>query len=437
MQQKESKEHKKNNRTKVLAIIGGGSTYTPELIDGLIRRENLIGHLEIRLMDIDSYKLSVVANFCRRILDYHKSSFIIKTFQCPEELDGAVSNADFIISQIRVGGHKARLKDLELGLKHDLIGQETTGAGGFASALRSIPVSLEIGKKIEKLAPKALLINFTNPSGIITQALSLYTKINVIGLCNIPWLMQEDLTQILGVKHGELELDYVGLNHFTWVYGARVKGENILQELISKAYKLSAKRYGFLRKLSRDIKSLPSPYLQYYYDSDKMLEKLKTSPSRPKEVMKIEKELLKIYQNPKLVKKPKAIMKRGGAYYGRSAAALLSDIIKQNSAIHIFNFPNGSRFNWLPPHSVIEAPWEIRGSNNITPVKMQPVPAHIRGMISTLKAYEELTVESAVKGDKSLAFQALLTNPLIRNARVASKILEDILRTNRRFLPQF
>lgn len=423
----------RNKKTTVITVIGGGSTYTPELIDGLLRRERLFVPMEIRLMDPDSKKLSIVAQFCKRMAVYNGSQVVIKE---TENLEEAVAGANFIISQIRVGGHEARHRDLELGLRYGLIGQETTGVGGFACALRTIPISLDIAKKISSLAPKALLLNFTNPSGIITEALVKYSSIKVIGLCNIPWLMQEDMAKALGVERAVLELDYVGLNHFTWVYGARVHGKDRLEELISRFQRLPKDRYRFSRELITNIQAIPSPYLQYYYDTEYMLKTLQNTPSRAKEVMRIEQQLLALYQNPKLVKKPKDLMRRGGAYYGEAAAALLSSIVSGKKEIHVVNYPNSSRFSWLPAAAVIEAPWKFNKSA-LAPVKMRPVPVHIQGMVARLKAYEELTVEAAVQGDRSLAFQALLTNPIIGNASKAFEALEGLLKINRSYLPQF
>lgn len=384
-------------------------------------------------MDLDSHKLSIVSSFCKRMLEHHGSNIHIKSFT---DLEKSIDKADFIVSQIRVGGHEARHHDLELGLKYGLIGQETTGVGGFANALRSIPVSIEIAKSIARVAPKTLLLNFTNPSGIITEAIAKYSKIKVIGLCNIPWLMHEDLSRALGAQRSSVELEYIGLNHFTWVYGIKVHGKDRLDNLLSKSGRLTKDRYKFSRELITNIRAIPSPYLQYYYDTEKMLVTMQSSPSRAREVMRIEQELLLLYQNPKLVNKPKALMQRGGAYYGEAATSLLSNIAEKKKEIHILNLQNNGRFNWLSDTAVIEAPWKI-GNDGFKAVKMHPVSPHIQGMIARLKAYEELTIEAAVKGDRSLAFQALITNPLIGSAPKASAVLEDLLKINRQYLPRF
>jgi len=418
-----------------LAIIGAGSTYTPEVIDGIANNKT-IPVSEIYLMDPDIRRLYILADFSLRLIKKAEAKIRIVT---TEDLSEAVTDADFIISQIRVGGQAARQKDTELGLSHHLIGQETVGCGGFACALRHIPASLEIAREIEKRSPSATLINFTNPAGMVTEALCRESRIRTIGICNVYWVMVEDIAAYYKVPFEDVNLDYFGLNHLSWATKISIGGGDKTADVLKHARDIHPERYNFPPHLLEAIGALPSPYLRYYYLTPDILEELeKADKSRAQEVMEIETTLLSRYQEPGLNEKPPELMKRGGLHYGKVAVSVIKSLLGGHAQVglaqvghpsthrEVLNLPNKGVFPWLSPDAVIEFPWNV-SANGIVPVEPPDVPAAMKALMIQVKTYERLTIEAAVTGNKKAAYQALLVNPLVNSASKAKPILDEIL----------
>ncbi|MBC7319096.1 6-phospho-beta-glucosidase [bacterium] len=418
-------------RQLILTVIGGGSTYTPELVEGVIKNTDVFPVKELRLIDIDDEKLNIVGGLVRRMIE--SSNAPIKLI-LTKERKVALEGTDFVISQIRVGGVKARIRDEKIPLEFGIIGQETTGAGGFANALRTIPVMLDIAKDIEELTNNAWLINFTNPSGIVTEALLRYSKVKTIGLCNVPINFFYRFASILGIDIKDIYLDYVGLNHLSWVRKVYHKGNDVTKEVIEKIK-------GNLPQKEREIVELidmiPNSYLHYYYFRDEVLETQKNSEkTRGEIVLEVEEKLLEKYKDESLKEKPPELSQRGGAHYSDAAVELMKSIYLDRKDIQIVNVLNNGSITDLPDNGVVEVPCVI-GSNGAMPISMGRLEPYIRGLTQTVKYYEQLTVESAVEGNITKAKQALLVHPLVGAKAVADGLLERILEENREFLPQF
>lgn len=406
-----------------LAIIGAGSTYTPELIDGLAGQKGLLSFHEIFLFDTDVSRLEVLTEFSKRQLKALGSETkIVQTQSMPKALEGA----DFVISQIRVGGQAARERDAELGLKHNLVGQETVGCGGFACALRHIPVSVDLAKAMETYCPNAILINFTNPAGMVTQALLQAGKIRAVGICNVPYVMAKDIADHYNVRYEAVQLDYFGLNHLSWAVKVRVKGEDCTKEVLQHYSELNAERYNFPADLIQSLEALPSPYLRYYYLTPEVLSELKQArKSRAQEVMEIEETLLRKYADPKFHDKPPELMKRGGIYYGQVAVSAMKALVSEQPERVIVNLPNGKTFSWLPPEAVIEYPWRL-SRKRCAPEPSLQVPPIMQSLMIQVKTYETLTIEAALTGSRKAAYLALLANPLVGSASEARAIVDHV-----------
>jgi 6-phospho-beta-glucosidase len=416
-----------------LTIVGAGSTYTPELIDGIGRRKELLSFSNIDFFDPDEKRLEILAGFARRQLSAFKMPVEVRT---TTRLEEALEGADFVVSQIRVGGQKARQKDTELGLSHGVIGQETVGCGGFACALRHIPASLEIARTMEKLCPDAVLLNFTNPAGMVTQALTLHSKVKTIGICNVPWVMQKDIAHFFQVPFESVELEYFGLNHLSWVSKVKIDGKDKTADLLQNYRKLHENRYDFPEELIEALHVLPSPYLRYYYLADEVLKELKKAPkTRAQEVMDIEASLLRQYADPSLTEKPPDLMKRGGIYYGELASAAMAALVQNKPVRLILNLPNEDVFPWLPKEAIIEHPWYISMQGHSS-AQDADVPQSIRSLMIQVKTYEGLAIEAALTGSWKLAYQALLVNPLVGTAGKAKAILEALMTSYPELLKQ-
>jgi 6-phospho-beta-glucosidase len=418
-----------------VCVIGGGSTYTPELIEGFIEKKDELPVATIALMDIDETKLRVVGGLAERML--RAAEVVIKlmlTTQRREALEGA----DYVITQIRVGGLACRIQDEKIPLRLGVVGQETTGPGGFAKALRTIPVLLDVAHDVAEVAPAAHLINFTNPSGIITEALLKYTDIPTIGLCNSPFGFQRGIAEQLGVAPEHVQLDYVGLNHLSWIRGVRLDGEEIFDRVLEGAIaRARAGESPFSPQLLETLGMLPSYYLNYYYNHDQvMAEQRRAGKTRGEEVQEIEASLLELYADPNLRHKPKLLEKRGGAHYSTVAVAVISAIHRDKGEVHIVNTRNDGALPDLPPHCVVELPSVINRSG-ARAVPVAPMPPAIRGLIQAVKAYEELTVLAGAEGDERAALQALLAHPLVPSFAVAQRLWAAIKEANRAYLPQF
>lgn len=428
-----------------VAVIGGGSSYTPELIDGFIKRNSELTVKDIYLVDIQQgrEKLEIVGGLAQRMIA--KAGLDIKIHMTLDRRE-AIADADFIITQIRVGGLDARIRDEKIPLKYNVIGQETTGPGGFAKALRTIPVMLDICKDIEELSPDAWLINFTNPSGVITETVLKHTSVKVLGLCNVPVNMVSYVAKAFGVEIERAYIRFAGLNHLVWGMNIFLDGEDVTEELLNQLISegnLTMKNIPDLqwdKALIKSLGMLPCPYHRYYYMADRMLEEEKREAvqagTRGEVVKKVERELFEIYRNPELNIKPPQLEKRGGALYSYAACNLISSIFNNKRDIQVVNVKNHGAMLDLPDDSVIETNCVI-DKNGAHPLSLGRVPAKIRGLMQVVKAYEELTIEAGVNGDYNFALQALTVHPLVPSLTVAKKILDDILEENKDLLPQF
>ncbi|MCV9884097.1 6-phospho-beta-glucosidase [Metabacillus halosaccharovorans] len=430
-----------------VAVIGGGSSYTPELIEGFIKRYQEFPIDELYLVDIEAgrEKLKTVGALAVRMIE--KAGLPIELHMTFDRRE-AIKDAAFVTTQIRVGMLDARSRDEKIPLRYGLLGQETTGAGGFAKALRTIPVILDICKDIEEVSPHAFLLNFTNPAGIVTEAVTKYTKVKTIGLCNLPIGTKMLVAKMLGVDVSKVEIEMAGINHLNWttkvwVEGIEKTGEVL--DIISGVKGVSVKNIPDIeweREFIQSVGMIPCSYLRYYYMKDKMLEKqlqdLETKGTRADEVKKVEEELFALYQDPFLNRKPPQLEKRGGAYYSEAAVNLMTSIYNNKKDIQIVNVKNNGILSCLPDDVSVEVNCVI-DSEGATPLQLKTaaLPPHIRGLLQVVKAYEELTVEAAVHGDYQAGMQALTIHPLIGSAELAKRVFSDILNGNKEFLPQF
>ncbi len=414
-----------------IAVIGGGSTYTPELIEGFIELAGAWGLEEVSLMDIDAARLEAVGGFIQRMVAADQGTFRVTL---TTDLEQAVSGAGFVITQIRVDGQPARHEDIQLGLRYDLIGQETTGVGGFAKAMRTIPPMLDICQAIQKHARDAWLINFTNPSGLVTEAVYKHSSVRVIGLCNNPINFRMGMAAAFQAEPAEIDLDYVGLNHLSWIRKVKVRGEDMISTLLELASDIegpaNVEDLEFPPMMFKALGMIPSPYLRYYYQTEAMLETLKAKPrSRAEEVMEIENELLEIYRDPAENRKPVMLERRGGTFYSKAAVELIDSLYNDLGHYHIVNVPNDGIIDGLPQDSIIETTCVVDG-NGAQPLPLGKLEPEIMGLIRVVKAYEQLTIQAAVNNDYSKAYLALVTHPLGPDADVAEQLLDEIISTH-------
>jgi 6-phospho-beta-glucosidase len=426
-----------------ITVIGGGSTYTPELVNGFLERISTLPITELWLMDIDQERLNIVGEFAQRMVKAKGDPFkVVLSTNQRESIEGA----SYVTTQLRVGMMPARRGDEYLGLRHSLIGQETTGIGGMAKALRTIPVILSIAKDIREVASGALLANFTNPAGLVTEALNRYASdISAVGVCNVGITTKmEILKELEGATGSHVDdekaaLNTLGLNHLTWHRGFTIDGEE-MWPLIFAAFVESLKNEAEPEWDVRTIETLgmiPNYYLHYFYYTDKKLaEQKKWPPSRAEEVMEIEKDLLRQYADPALTQPPADLMKRGGAYYSTLATQLINSHHNNLGQVHVVNTRNNGAVKEWPADWVLELPAKV-DRRGIHPLPADPLPASCFGLISAVKMYELLTVEAAVHGDRNAAYQAMLVHPLGPSADKISEVLDDLLETNKQWLPQF
>lgn len=412
-----------------LAVIGGGSTYTPELIDGVLLRRDRLPITTITLCDINPERLKIVSDFARRMVAASGGGIEIETTESQAE---AVKGARFVVSQFRIGQQAARHRDELLGREFNLVGQETVGVGGFAKGLRTIPVALKLADEILKHAPDAQLLNFTNPAGMITEALlSQRPQLNTIGLCNVPWNIKNEISTTLDKPFKDLELDYIGLNHLSWVRGLRFEGKDLSNDAIRGFRGLTGKQAPgdedpIWQPESIDmIDAIPNYYLLYYYETQQWLSYQKKHNTRASEVMEIEAELFKKYQDPELKHKPEELMKRGGAYYSDSAAELMADIASDANTIHIVNAKHAGAVPGMIPDTVMEIPCRIN-AKGATPIPTSAMRPDVHSLVTTVKDFELLTIQAAVHGDSDAALRALLTNPLGPDLSIAPKVWQRL-----------
>lgn len=423
--------------TKV-GVIGGGSSYTPELLEGLLARREILDLSEVWLMDIDAERLEILSALGRRMAEKAGQDVAIHATQ---DVRAAVEGASFVVTQFRAGGMAARIRDEKLGLRHNLIGQETTGVGGFAKSLRTIPILLNVARAMEKHAPDAWLLNFTNPAGIITEAALKHSSIPVIGLCNIPIGYTMQAAKATNAAPESVELDYIGINHLSWVRGCRVNGEDQWDKFLDLSAREFVEEEGAagpaMARWLQFHRLVPNYYLQYYYCTELVLEELQSKPTtRGEKVVELENSLFEKYKDPELREKPKELEERGGAYYSTAACNLIESLVTNKQDVQVVNIRNGQTVPELPPDVSVEVPCRITKAGPV-PLEQRPLEPEIRGILQVVKAYEELTVEAAVHGDRRSAILALSVHPLVRQIEKIEPLLEEILQENREYLPQF
>lgn len=427
-----------------IAIIGGGSSYTPELIEGVILHKATLPVTEIVLIDVEAGqdKVQVNTEFARRMIE--KAGLSIRIW-CTLERKEGLRDADFIITQIRVGGLDARSRDERIPLKYGMIGQETTGPGGCFKALRTIPVMLDICRDVEEVCKDAWLINFTNPSGIVTEAILKQTKVKCIGLCNVPINMRHDAAMRLGVPAEELDCRFVGLNHLSVMNHAWYQGEDRLKDALSvdnpESVVKNIDKNEDMDLLARDMGCMLSPYMQYFYSEKSVLEKERREAiglegTRADQVKRVEQKLFECYRDPQLKQKPEALSKRGGARYSEAAIQLIDSIYNDRRDVQVVDVANQGTIPQLEDDAVIETNCVI-GKDGAVPLENDGVPLHFLGLVEEVKAYETLLIQAAVSGDRTKVLLALMNHPLVHEVKDARKMVDEMMEANREFLPQF
>jgi 6-phospho-beta-glucosidase len=408
-----------------VAVVGGGSTYTPELVSGLSRERERIDVRELVLHDIDLERREVVGGMAARMLD--RQGFDGR-LTVTEDLDRAVDGADFILIQIRVGGQEARLSDETLPLACGCIGQETTGAGGFGKALRTVPVVLEIAERVrERAADGAWIVDFTNPVGIVTRAL-LDAGHRAVGLCNVAINFQRDSARLLGVEPVRVVVDQVGLNHLTWVRRVWVDGSDVLPDLLAEHGESFAEQLGFPPRLLEELGVVPSYYLRYFYNHDAILAEQLAGDAVPRAqtVADIERELLGLYRDPNLDEKPPLLGRRGGAYYSEAATGLVASLASGDGLAHVVDIRNDGTLEGLADDDVVEVPARVDG-HGTHPMPQTPLAPELLGLVQHVAAYERLAVAAALTRDPAVARKALLAHPLIGQIELVDELVERLL----------
>lgn len=429
-----------------ITIIGGGSSYTPELVDGLIQRIEQLPVTELALVDVElgRQKVEIIAALTRRMLARHGLEQVKVSVHY--SLDEAIRGASFVLTQFRVGQLPARAADERLGLKYNLLGQETTGVGGFAKALRTIPVMLDIAAKVELLAPDAWIINFTNPAGIVTEAVSRYSKAKIIGLCNVPISMHHMIAKLLQAPSEEIQLRFAGLNHMVWVHEVLQRGKDVTADVLKMLCDGASMSMNNIKEAPwppeflQAMGAIPCPYHRYFYQTQDMLaEEIAAAAergTRAEQVMQVEKDLFELYADPHLDHKPEQLSFRGGSFYSEVALELIRAIHNNLGTQLVVNTTNRGAIRGLSDNSVVETNC-IVDAQGAHPLAFGPLPVSLHGLTQQVKAYERLTIEAAVHGDRRSALLALVTNPLIANASIAQPLLEEVLQVNKPYLPQF
>lgn len=428
-----------------IVTIGGGSSYTPELVEGFIKRHKELPVRELWLVDIEEgkYKLEIVGNLAKRMV---KKAGIDMEIHLTLDRRKALKDADFVTTQLRVGLLDARIKDERIPLSHGVIGQETNGAGGLFKALRTVPVVLDIIKDIEELCPNAWLVNFTNPTGVISEAVFKYTNFKrYIGLCNVPIGVKNGMADILGVEKNRIEMDFAGLNHMVYALNVRLDGKDITKEAIEKFVTSSLtmqniKDIPLNADFVRALGVIPCPYHKYYYKHKEMLEEelegFKDGKTRGETVKALEDDLFELYKDENLAVKPPQLEKRGGAYYSDAACNLINSIYNDKGDIQVVNTLNNGSIRDFREDSAAEMSCVIT-KEGPKPLSIGYLPVAISGLVAEIKAFEILAAKAAVEGDYNAALQALCINPLIPSDDLAKTILDEMMEAHKAYLPQF
>jgi 6-phospho-beta-glucosidase len=413
-----------------LAVVGGGSTYTPELVDGLIRMRDLLPVTELALVDPATERLEILGALTQRMLrrGEHPAALTLTG-----DLDEAVDGAAAVLIQLRVGGQTQRMVDESLPLACGCIGQETTGFGGLSKALRTVPVVLGIADRVRALSPDAWIVDFTNPVGIVTKAL-LDAGHKAVGLCSAAMVFQRHFAKVLGVEPDRIELDHAGLNHLTWELGVRLDGREILPELTGEHVDRVAPATGLAPELVRRLRVVPSYYLHYFWDHDKLVADQIAHGSRAEEVAEIERGLLELYADEALDTKPALLEKRGGAFYSEAAVELLASLLGSSGVgRHVVNLRNRGTLPFLADDAVVEVPARV-GPDGVTAVEVPELDPLYRGLVAHVSAYEDLALDAALHGGRERVFAALLAHPLVGQYEQAETLTSELLRANKDFL---
>ncbi|MEW2081258.1 6-phospho-beta-glucosidase [Streptomyces sp. NPDC005283] len=416
-----------------LAVVGGGSTYTPELIDGFARLRDTLPISELVLIDPAADRLELVGGLARRIFARQGHDGKIVT---TSGLDAGVAGADAVLLQLRVGGQAARNRDETWPLECGCIGQETTGAGGLAKALRTVPVVLDIAERVRRTNPNAWIIDFTNPVGIVTRAL-LQAGHKAVGLCNVAIGFQRKFAALLEVAPADIHLNHVGLNHLTWETGVRLggpEGTDVLPKLLAGHGDAIADDLRLPRAVLDRLGVVPSYYLRYFYAHDEVVRELRTKPSRAAEVAEMEKQLLEMYGDPALDQKPELLAKRGGAFYSEAAVDLAASLLGAGgSPYQVVNTVNNGTLSFLPDDAVIEVQAAV-GSQGVAPLPVPEVDPLYAGLIAQVTAYEDLALEAALRGGRDRVFKAMLSHPLIGQYEYAEALTDKLIAHNQEHL---
>ena len=428
-----------------IVTIGGGSSYTPELVEGFIKRHKELPVRELWLVDIEEgkHKLEIVGNLAKRMV---KKAGVDMEIHLTLDRREALKDADFVTTQLRVGLLDARIKDERIPLSHGVIGQETNGAGGLFKALRTVPVVLDIIKDIEELCPNAWLVNFTNPTGVISEAVFKYTNFRrYIGLCNVPIGVKNGMADILKVEKDRLEMDFAGLNHMVYALNVRLDGKDITKEAIEKFVTSSLtmqniKDIPLNADFVRALGVIPCPYHKYYYKHKEMLEEelegFKDGKTRGETVKALEDDLFELYKDENLAVKPPQLEKRGGAYYSDAACNLINSIYNDKKDVQVVNTLNNGAIRDFREDSAAEMSYVIT-KDGPKPLAVGYLPVAVSGLVTEIKAFEILAAKAAVEGDYNAALQALCINPLIPSDDLAKTILDEMLEAHKEYLPQF
>ncbi|MDU1321649.1 MAG: 6-phospho-beta-glucosidase [Clostridium botulinum] len=430
-----------------IVTIGGGSSYTPELVEGLIKRYNELPVRELWLVDIEEgkEKLRIVGNLAKRMI---KKAGVPMEIHLTLDRKEALKDADFVTTQIRVGLLDARIKDEKIPLSHGIIGQETNGAGGMFKALRTIPVILDIDKDMSKLCPNAWMINFTNPAGMVTEALLRYGKNKkVIGLCNVPIGMEKAVAKVLDVEHKRLRMDFIGLNHMVFGKEVYVDGVRVTDKLINlladgniEQIVKNISDFTWDKDFIKALGMMPCPYHKYYFQTKDMLkeelEQFSKGETRAEVVKKVEEELFKLYRDENLDIKPPELEKRGGAYYSDAACRLICSIYNDKKDIQPVNIRNNGAIIGIPNESAIEVSCMIT-RDGPRQIAVGELPVAINGLIQQIKTFERLVVDAAVFGDYHKAILALTINPLVQSDRLAKVLVDELMIAHKDYLPKF
>ncbi|MGI5329607.1 6-phospho-beta-glucosidase [Actinomadura nitritigenes] len=413
-----------------LTVIGGGSTYTPELVDGLARERAALPVSELVLADPDARRLELVGGLAARMLARAGHPAKVVT---TGDLDAAVDGAAVVLVQLRVGGQAARRVDETLPLECGCVGQETTGAGGLAKALRTVPVVLDIAERVAARAPDAWIIDFTNPVGIVTRAL-LDAGHRAVGLCNVAIGVQRRAAALLDAAPERIALGHAGLNHLTWVRSIALDGRDVLPELLDgRAEDLAAMSglpAGFVRRLG----AVPSYYLRYFYEHDRVVREQRGAPTRAEAVAALERDLLAMYADPALDTKPARLEERGGAYYSEAAVQLAVSLLTGRGDAQVVNVRNNGTLPFLDDRAVIEVPARITASGPV-PLPVPPLEPLFSGLVAHVSGYEELALDAALRGGVGRVADALLAHPLVGQLESADRLAGDLVAANRAHLP--